>query len=82
MSPPRRKIRCAIYCRKSSEEGLDQTFNSLDAQREACLSYIESQRHEGWMAVDDRYDDGRFSGGTLDRPGLRRLLRDVEGSRT
>ena len=81
MSPPRRKIRCAIYCRKSSEEGLDQTFNSLDAQREACLSYIESQRHEGWMAVDDRYDDGGFSGGTLDRPGLRRLLRDMEGGR-
>jgi hypothetical protein len=79
MNAPPRKIRCAIYCRKSSEEGLDQAFNSLDAQREACLSYIESQCHEGWMPVDDRYDDGGFSGGTLDRPGLRRLLRDVEG---
>jgi site-specific DNA recombinase len=81
MSAPPRKVRCAIYCRKSSEEGLDQAFSSLDAQREACLSYIESQRHEGWVAVDDRYDDGGFSGGTLDRPALRRLLRDIEASK-
>jgi site-specific DNA recombinase len=73
-----RKIRCAIYCRKSSEEGLDQAFNSLHAQREACLSYIQSQRHQGWIAVDDHYDDGGFSGGTLDRPALQRLLGDIE----
>ena len=78
MSLPLRKFRCAIYCRKSSEEGLGQAFNSLDAQRDACLAYIESQRREGWIAVDDRFDDGGFSGGTLDRPALRRLLRDVQ----
>jgi site-specific DNA recombinase len=82
MSSPPRKIRCAIYCRKSSEEGLGMTFNSLDAQREACLSYAQSQRHEGWIAVDDRYDDGGFSGGTLDRPALRRLIRDIELARS
>jgi site-specific DNA recombinase len=76
-----RKIRCAIYCRKSSEEGLSQEFNSLDAQYEACLSYIQSQRQEGWIAVDDRYDDGGFSGGTLARPALQRLLRDLEARR-
>jgi len=73
-----RKHRCAVYTRKSSEEGLDQEFNSLDAQREACESYIASQRHEGWVLVPDRYDDGGFSGGTLERPALRRLLRDIE----
>jgi DNA invertase Pin-like site-specific DNA recombinase len=78
MNASPRKIRCAIYCRKSSEEGLDQAFNSLDAQREACLSYIQSQRHEGWVAVDDRYEDGGFSGGTLDRPAVTRLIRDIE----
>ena len=71
----------AIYCRKSSEEGLDQAFNSLDAQREACLNYVQSQRHEGWLAVDDRYDDGGFSGGTLERPALRRLMRDIEAGK-
>jgi site-specific DNA recombinase len=76
-----RKVLCAIYCRKSSEEGLDQAFSSLDAQREACLSYIESQRHEGWLAVDDHYDDGGVSGGTLDRPALQRLLRDIEAGK-
>jgi site-specific DNA recombinase len=80
ISPPR-KIRCAIYCRKSSEEGLGQTSNSLDAQREACLAYIQSQRREGWIAVDDHFDDGGFSGGTLDRPALQRLLRDIEAGR-
>jgi site-specific DNA recombinase len=78
MNASPRKIRCVIYCRKSSEEGLDQAFNSLDAQREACLSYIQSQRHEGWVAVDDRYEDGGFSGGTLDRPAVKRLIRDIE----
>ena len=69
--------RCAIYTRKSTEEGLDQEFNSLDAQREACEAYILSQRHEGWLLVADRYDDGGVSGGTMDRPGLQRLLTDV-----
>jgi DNA invertase Pin-like site-specific DNA recombinase len=76
-----KKIRCAIYTRKSSEEGLDQTFNSLDAQREACLAYIESQRHEGWRALPTRYDDGGCSGGTMDRPALTQLLADVEARR-
>jgi site-specific DNA recombinase len=81
MRSPICKIRCAIYCRKSSEEGLNQQFNSLDAQYEACFSYIQSQRHEGWIAVDDRFDDGGFSGGTLDRPALQRLLRDIEAGK-
>jgi DNA invertase Pin-like site-specific DNA recombinase len=71
------KVRSAIYTRKSSEEGLDQEFNSLDAQREACLAYIASQKHEGWLATRERYDDGGFSGGSMERPGLRALLRDV-----
>jgi DNA invertase Pin-like site-specific DNA recombinase len=75
------KVRCAIYCRKSSEEGLEQSFNSLDAQREACAAYIDSQRHEGWLALDDRYDDGGYSGGTLERPALQRLIRDIEAGR-
>jgi DNA invertase Pin-like site-specific DNA recombinase len=69
--------RCAIYTRKSSEEGLDQTFNSLDAQREACEAYIKSQAHEGWKLVRTAYDDGGFSGGTLERPALQRLLADL-----
>lgn len=76
MSKPR--IRCAIYTRKSSDEGLDQDFNSLDAQHEACAAYIASQRHEGWVAGKTRYDDGGISGGTLDRPGLQRLLADID----
>lgn len=76
MSKPR--IRCAIYTRKSSDEGLDQDFNSLDAQHEACAAYIASQRHEGWVAGKSRYDDGGISGGTLDRPGLQRLLADID----
>ena len=75
------KVRCAIYCRKSSEGGLDQAFNSLHAQHQACLSYIESQRHEGWRALDDHYHDPGLSGGTLERPALQRLLRDVEAER-
>jgi site-specific DNA recombinase len=70
-------VRCAIYTRKSSEEGLDQEFNSLDAQYEACAAYITSQRHEGWTPVRHRYDDGGFSGGNLERPALKRLLADV-----
>ncbi len=72
------KWRCAIYTRKSSEEGLDMEFNSLDAQREACEAYIASQRAEGWVLVRDRYDDGGVSGGTLERPALKRLLADIE----
>ncbi|MCL5778703.1 recombinase family protein [Limibaculum sp. FT325] len=72
------RIRCAIYTRKSSEEGLEQGFNSLDAQAEACAAYIASQRHEGWRPVDARYDDGGVSGGTLERPALARLLADIE----
>lgn len=73
--------RCAIYTRKSTEEGLEQEFNSLDAQREAAEAYIASQKHEGWTCVPDRYDDGGFSGGTMERPALRRLLTDVEAGR-
>ena len=76
-----RKLRCAVYTRKSSEEGLDQEFNSLDAQREACEAYIASQKPEGWLLVPDRYDDGGFSGGTLERPALKRLLADIEDGR-
>ncbi|SMX24278.1 recombinase family protein [Boseongicola aestuarii] len=75
------KTRCAIYTRKSSEEGLDQDFNSLDAQHEACAAYIASQRHEGWVLVNERYDDGGISGGHLDRPALQRLMDDVEAGR-
>jgi site-specific DNA recombinase len=71
------KVRCAIYTRKSSEEGLDQAFNSLDAQREACAAYILSQASEGWLALPAVYDDGGLSGGTLERPALKRLLADV-----
>ena len=73
-----RKIRAAVYTRVSTDERLDMEFNSLDAQREAALSYIASQKHEGWIGVGDRYDDGGFSGGTMERPALQRLLRDVE----
>ena len=76
--PAARKHRCAIYTRKSSEEGLEQEFNSLHAQREACEAYVASQRSEGWVLVRDHYDDGGISGGTLDRPALTRLLRDIE----
>jgi DNA invertase Pin-like site-specific DNA recombinase len=75
---PKRKLRCAVYTRKSSEEGLEQEFNSLDAQREACEAYVVSQKPEGWVLVPDRYDDGGFSGGTLERPALRRLSADME----
>lgn len=71
-------VRCAIYTRKSTEEGLDQEFNSLDAQHEACAAYILSQRHEGWTLVPNHYDDGGFSGGTMNRPALKRLLADVQ----
>jgi len=76
-----RKIRCAIYTRKSSEEGLEQEFNSLDAQREACEAYIASQKHEGWVLLSDRYDDGGISGGHLERPALQQLMMAVDEKR-
>ena len=71
-------VRCAIYTRKSTEKGLEQEFNSLHAQREACEAYIASQRHEGWVALSEHYDDPGFSGGNIDRPGLKKLMRDIE----
>jgi site-specific DNA recombinase len=74
-------VRCAIYTRKSSEDGLEQEFNSLDAQREACEAYIVSQRHAGWLALPDMYDDGGLSGGTMERPALKRLLEDVKADK-
>ena len=74
-------VRCAIYTRKSTEEGLEQNFNSLDAQREAALAYIQSQRHEGWKCLPTRYDDGGFTGGNMERPALQRLLADVEAGK-
>ena len=73
----RTRIRCAIYTRKSSEEGREQEFNSLDAQREACEAFIRSQRHEGWIVLPELYDDPGFTGGTMERPALRRLLLDI-----
>lgn len=78
MNPPVRKLRCAVYTRKSTEEGLDQEFNSLDAQRDACEAFIASQRAEGWVLFPNHYDDGGVSGGTLERPALKRLLADIE----
>ena len=75
------KVRCAIYTRKSTDEGLDQEFNSLDAQREACLAYVTSQKAEGWLPLVDRYDDPAFSGGNLNRPALQRLLKDIQAGK-
>jgi site-specific DNA recombinase len=77
----KRSLRCAIYTRKSSEEGLEQSFNSLDAQREACLAYIQSQKHEGWKPLSTAYDDGGFSGGTLVRPAMTKLLEDISAGK-
>ena len=74
----KKKIRCAIYTRKSSEEGLEQDFNSLDAQREACEAYIKSQMHEGWILINKEYNDGGYSGGTMNRPAFQELLSDIE----
>ncbi|MBK6801974.1 MAG: recombinase family protein [Novosphingobium sp.] len=71
-------LRCAVYTRKSTEDGLEQEFNSLDAQREACEAYILSQRHEDWTLVPGRYDDGGFSGGNMERPGIKALLAEVD----
>ena len=73
--------RCAVYTRKSSEEGLEQEFNSLAAQREACEAYIRSQQHEGWVLAKTRYDDGGFSGGTMERPALQHLMADIRAGR-
>ena len=78
---PSERRRCAIYTRKSSEEGLEQEFNSLAAQREACEAYIRSQQHEGWLLARNRYDDGGFSGGNLERPAAQRLLGDIRAGR-
>ncbi len=75
------KIRCAIYTRKSSEEGLEQEFNSLDAQREACAAYVTSQKGEGWVLLTEHYDDGGISGGTLERPAVQRLLADIDAGK-
>jgi DNA invertase Pin-like site-specific DNA recombinase len=74
-------VRCAIYTRKSSEEGLEQEFNSLAAQREACEAYIRSQKSAGWIGLTERYDDGGISGGTMERPALQRLLTDIAADR-
>jgi site-specific DNA recombinase len=79
--PPRPTVRCAIYTRKSTEEGLEQEFNSLDAQRESGEAYIQSQMHEGWECLPGHYDDGGFTGGNMERPALRRLLADIEAGR-
>src|SRR5438552_6033175 len=76
-----RALRCAIYTRKSSEEGLEQEFNSLHAQREACEAYIKSQRHEGWVCLAHHYDDGGLSGATMDRPALQQLLVDIQAGK-
>ena len=79
--PTPKVVRCAVYTRKSTEEGLEQAFNSLDAQRESGEAYVAAQRHEGWACLPDRYDDGGFSGGTIERPALRRLLSDIEAGK-
>jgi DNA invertase Pin-like site-specific DNA recombinase len=76
-----KRIHCAVYTRKSTEEGLDQAFNSLDAQREACAAYILSQRQEGWHLLPQFYEDGGYSGGSMVRPGLQQLLADVHAGK-
>src|SRR3981189_2184685 len=78
---PQTTRRCAIYTRKSSEEGLEQAFNSLDAQHEACAAYIDSQKHEGWRVLPSHYDDGGFSGGSMVRPALTRMLADIDAGK-
>src|SRR5258707_8077142 len=80
-TPIKRSLRCAIYTRKSSEEGLEQEFNSLHAQRESCESYIRSQRHEGWVCLAQHYDDGGLSGATMERPALQQLLADIQSGK-
>jgi len=78
---PRQTVRCAIYTRKSTEEGLQQDFNSLDAQRESAEAYIAAQKHEGWVCLPDHYDDGGFTGGNLDRPAVQRMMNDIKAGR-
>src|SRR5437762_11586788 len=78
MHDAHQSLRCAIYTRKSSEEGLEQDFNSLHAQRESCEAYIKSQKHEGWVALPVLYDDGGYSGGSIERPALQKLLADIQ----
>ena len=75
-------VRCAIYTRKSSSEGLDTDFSSLDAQRGACESFIQSQIHEGWKALPEQYDDGGHTGGNMERPAFKRLMADIEAGKT
>src|SRR5215203_3649799 len=79
MTSDAKRLRCAIYTRVSTEHGLEQDFNSLDAQREAAQAYIKSQAHEGWTPISTQHDDGGFSGASTDRPALQRLLADVQG---
>jgi len=79
--PQGRPFRCAIYTRKSTEEGLQQEFNTLEAQREAAEAYVRSQLHAGWTALGERYDDGGYSGANLERPALRKLLEDIEAAK-
>ena len=74
-------VRCAVYTRKSTEEGLEQEFNSLDAQRESAEAFIRSQTHEGWTCLPERYDDGGFTGGNMERPALQRLLADIRAGK-
>ena len=75
------EIRCAIYTRKSTDEGLEKEFNTLEAQREAGESYIRSQKHQGWTLIDERYDDGGYSGGNMKRPALTRLFEDIKAGK-
>lgn len=77
----KQKIRCAIYTRKSTDEGLDKEFNTLEAQREAAINYIKSQYHQGWEIIEEHYDDPGFSGGNMNRPALQRLLDDVKADK-
>ena len=80
--PPQvKKICCAVYTRKSTDEGLDKEFNTLDAQRESAEAYVRSQAGEGWVCLSERYDDGGFTGGNMDRPALRRLLADIQAGK-
>lgn len=79
---PNKTVHCAIYTRVSTDQGLEQDFNSLDAQYDACHAYIRSQTHAGWMLIRSKYDDGGFSGGDTDRPALQRLLTDVRPARS
>ena len=75
------EIKCAVYTRKSTDEGLEKEFNTLEAQREAGENYVKSQKHQGWVLIKEHYDDGGFSGGNMNRPSLKRLLQDVEAGK-